>query len=129
MHPTLVRTKRLSYYEENTIFPTKEREHVLKQFNTILKKEKSISATKGKANSDKEGLERAYKQGDAYSYNNTLYIAGSHTSKDWYDDVTKNPFRGDVTHSTIYQEAEQILKSNSNITNLVGHSLGGSVAL
>jgi pimeloyl-ACP methyl ester carboxylesterase len=75
------------------------------------------------------GLQRAYQQGDAYPFGNTLFIAGSHTAKDWYDDVTKIPFWGDVRTSTRYQQAEKALKANPNITRVVGHSLGGSVAL
>lgn len=56
-------------------------------------------------------------------------MAGSHTAKDWYDDVTKIPFWGDLRNSTRYQEAEKALNANPNIKNVVGHSLGGSVAL
>lgn len=78
---------------------------------------------------DAEGLQRAYEQGDAYPYGDTLYIAGSHTLKDWFDDVTKVPFYGDLTQSTRYQQALKALKANPDITRVVGHSLGGSVAL
>lgn len=87
------------------------------------------AALRGKGITDTEGLQRAYEQGDAYPYGNTLYIAGSHTAKDWYDDVTKVPFWGDVRNATRYQQAEKALKANPNITRVVGHSLGGSVAL
>lgn len=41
---------------------------------------------------DAEGLRRAYEQGDAYSHGKTLYVAGSHTARDWMDDVTRIPF-------------------------------------
>jgi pimeloyl-ACP methyl ester carboxylesterase len=58
-----------------------------------------------------------------------LYVAGSHTAKDWFDDFTKVPFYGDLRNSTRYQQAEKALKANPNIKNIVGHSLGGSVAL
>jgi hypothetical protein len=74
-------------------------------------------------------LERAYAQGDACAYGDTLFIAGSHTPKDWYDDVTKVPFWGDLRDSTRYQAAEKALNANPNIKHVVGHSLGGSVAL
>ena len=40
---------------------------------------------------DAQGLERAYKHGDYYVHGDTKCIAGSHTTKDWYDDVTKIP--------------------------------------
>ena len=36
---------------------------------------------------------------------------------------------GLTRYSQRYQEAEKMLKDNSQITNVVGHSLGGSVAL
>ena len=83
----------------------------------------------GKGITDDEGLDRAYSQGDAYAYGNTLYIAGSHTARDWYDDVTKVPFYGDLRNAERYKQAEKALKANPNITKVVGHSLGGSVAL
>ena len=78
---------------------------------------------------DTEGLERAYQQGDAYAHGDTLYVAGSWTGKDWYDDLTKVPFWGDLKNATRYQQADKALMANPNIKNVVGHSLGGSVAL
>ena len=45
---------------------------------------------------DAQGLERAYQHSDYYIHGNTMYIAGSHTAKDWYDDVTKIPVWGDL---------------------------------
>ena len=41
---------------------------------------------------DAEDLAKAYAQGDTYKYGKTLYIAGSHTIRDWYDVFTKIPF-------------------------------------
>ena len=40
---------------------------------------------------DAEGEDRAYAQGDTYVEDDKLYIAGSHTLTDWFDDVTKIP--------------------------------------
>lgn len=88
-----------------------------------------MSALVGPSVNDKIGLSRAYSQGDTYARGDTLYIAGSHTAKDWYDDVTKVPFYGDLRNATRYQAAEKALKANPNIKRVVGHSLGGSVAL
>jgi len=79
--------------------------------------------------SDAEGLARAYSQGDAYTHGGTTYIAGSHTARDWWDDVTKVPFWGDVRKSERYQQADKALKANPKVTRVVGHSLGGAVAL
>jgi len=78
---------------------------------------------------DKQGLERAYAQGDTYIWGDTLYIAGSHTPQDWFDDLTKVPFWGDLRGAERYQAAEKALKENPNVKRVVGHSLGGSVAL
>ena len=77
---------------------------------------------------DKEGLDRAYQQGDAYTRNTTMFVAGSHTARDWYDDVTKIPFWGDVKKSERYQQADKMLKANPQIRTIVGHSLGGAVS-
>ena len=87
------------------------------------------SMLRGDDITDAQGLRRAYHQGDSYPCGNALYIAGSHTGEDWFDDVTKVPFWGSVTRATRYQQAEKALKANPNITRVVGHSLGGSVAL
>jgi hypothetical protein len=78
---------------------------------------------------DREGLDRAYQQGDAYTRNTTMYVAGSHTARDFYDDVTKIPFWGDVKNSERYQQADKMLTANPQIRTITGHSLGGSVAL
>ena len=58
-----------------------------------------------------------------------MYIAGSHTGQDWYDDATKVPFWGDLRDSARYTAAEKALSEHPEVTNVVGHSLGGSVAL
>ncbi len=57
-----------------------------------------------------------------------MYVAGSHTMRDWYDDVTKTPMRGDVKNSERYQQADKMLTANPQVHTSVGHSLGGSVA-
>jgi pimeloyl-ACP methyl ester carboxylesterase len=88
-----------------------------------------VSALAASSITDAEGLSRAYSQGDTYARGDTLYIAGSHTAKDWYDDFTKVPFYGDLRNATRYQAAEKALKTNPNIRRVVGHSLGGAVAL
>ncbi len=77
---------------------------------------------------DREGLDRAYQQGDTYTRGSTMYVAGSHTARDWYDDITKIPFWGDVKESERYQQADKMLKANPQIRTIVGHSLGGAVA-
>jgi len=78
---------------------------------------------------DAQGLERAYQHGDYYIHGDTMYIAGSHTAKDWYDDVTKIPVWGDLRDSTRYKAARDALMENPQVKRTIGHSLGGSVAL
>ena len=48
---------------------------------------------------DAEGLSKAYKHGDYYVHGKTMFIAGSHTTRDWFDDITKIPAWGDVRDS------------------------------
>lgn len=78
---------------------------------------------------DTQGLNRAYKNGDTYVFGDTMYIAGSHNLRDWYDDITKIPFYGDTRNAARYKAAEKVLLDNPNIKNLVSHSLGSSVSL
>ena len=78
---------------------------------------------------DAEGLARAYAQGDAYTHGTTTYIAGSHTARDWFDDFTKIPFWGDSHKIYRMQMAQKALAANPQTTRVVGHSLGGAVAL
>ena len=86
---------------------------------------------------DEKGLddayENAYGQGTAYDpATKTLYIKGSSTPTDWADDATLIPF-GQTAHSERYQQAmkayDDLLKRGNEVKRLVGHSLGGSVAL
>ena len=58
-----------------------------------------------------------------------MYLVGSHTAKDWYDDVTKIRLWGYLRNSTRYQAAKAALMENPQIKRIFGHSLGGSVAL
>ena len=78
---------------------------------------------------DAQGLERAYAAGDYYIHGNTMYIAGSHTAKDFYDDVTKIPVWGDLRNSSRYQAAHEALMQNPQVKIVIGHSSGSSVAL
>ena len=81
---------------------------------------------------DAEGLRRAYEQGDAYTHGSTLYVAGSHTVRDWVDDFSRipvwKPLFGGSKAIHRYQMAEQARKATKPDT-VVGHSLGGAVAL
>ena len=78
---------------------------------------------------DSEGLRRAYAQGDYYVHGKTMFIAGSHTQRDWFDDVTKIPAWGDLRNSERYQKVQKPFEAQGQIDTVVGHSLGGSVSL
>ena len=61
-----------------------------------------------------------------------MYVAGSHTARDWMDDVTRIPFWkplfGGSHGIQRYQTAAKAAEATKPET-VVGHSLGGSVAL
>ena len=79
---------------------------------------------------NENGLDFAYMNKDNYLHSNddTLFIAGTQTSRDWFDNLKNIPF-GDITKSKRYKDADDHLKNNPNINRLVGHSSGGNVAL
>ncbi len=77
---------------------------------------------------DKEGLHKAYEATDKlFASGETLYIAGTSSLRDVWDDL-KIPFHL-TSKSDRYQHASKYLETDQKITKLVGHSLGGSVAL
>ena len=148
--------------EGSEVLPAKNRPFKLKarmptpNAPSVLDDGKAVKSDplKGDAITYAQGLERAYEQGDAYAKGKSLFIAGSHTAKDWFDDFTKIPKyqyvppgffpvidamnskvgryflgTGDLTQSTRYKAAEKALRANPNIEEVVGHSLGGAVAL
>jgi len=112
-------------YIRNTKFKT-SKPYVLREWNQF---NKDPRAPVVKAMTDSEGIRKAYQHGDYHVFGDSLYIAGSWTAKDWYDDFTKIPFWGDTRNATRYIEAEKALKANPQIKTVVGHSLGGAVAL
>ena len=107
-----------------------------------------------KIKTDAEGMDKAYAQGDAFGQDEKMFVAGSHTGRDWFDDVTKipqwqmvpaglNPVTdimntwwgrkilgtGDLRQSERYQKARDYLVAHPETTLLEGHSLGGAVVL
>ena len=84
---------------------------------------------------DEAGLEAAYKNPLGTSYDpstQTEYVKGSSTARDWFDDVSLIPF-GQTAHAERYKQAEKAYNtleaSGQPVKRIVGHSLGGSVAL
>ena len=82
---------------------------------------------------NQEGLEKAY-QAPNYIYQDgsTLFIGGTQTARDVWDDITKIPF-DKVDQSKRYQDANKIVENNilqnHPIQNIVSHSLGSAVSL
>jgi hypothetical protein len=77
---------------------------------------------------DKAGLDKAYgRDSKLYTHGDTLYIAGTSSFQDVWDDL-KIPFK-QTDKSMRYRKAVEVLKTNNDIKNVVGHSLGGAVAL
>ena len=74
--------------------------------------------------SDKEGLEKAYSLTDkVYVHGDTMYVAGTSYLRDAWDDL-KIPF-SQTAKAQRYIDADAMLAKNPQVTNLVGHSLGG----
>ena len=63
----------------------------------------------------------------------TLYVRGSVTKQDWIDDFTKIPAWGNSRDIEMYQNAkktyDRLISQGKPVDRVVGHSLGGSVAL
>jgi hypothetical protein len=87
---------------------------------------------------DEAGMDKAYGDETATGVyydpaTKTEYVKGSVTKRDWFDDFTKIPFWGDIHDAERLQQAEQayndLLMQGKPVDRVVGHSLGGSVAL
>lgn len=84
---------------------------------------------------DEEGLTKAYSNPKGTSYDPTTqteYVRGSVTPRDWFDDFSLIPF-GNTAYSERYSQAmktyNDLQSSGQPVKRVVGHSLGGSVAL
>lgn len=77
---------------------------------------------------DRDGLDEAYKDPrGVYTAGDTLYVAGTKSLGDAADDISI-PLR--LTNTTArFQDAARTLNKNPQVTRVVGHSLGGAVAL
>ena len=77
---------------------------------------------------DRAGLDKAYSlESGSYPVGDTLFVAGTKSLQDVWDDI-KIPF-GLTSFSDRYQQADRVLEANPQIRRVVGHSLGGAVAL
>jgi hypothetical protein len=78
---------------------------------------------------NEEGLEKAYNSPNyLYKDGDILYVGGTQTARDAYDDISKIPW-GLTRYSQRYQDADKVVQQDPSIKTLSGHSLGGSVAL
>jgi hypothetical protein len=89
---------------------------------------------------DEQGMTKAYDDTTATGvyYNpqsRTMYVKGTvpTSAKDWWDDVSKIPAWGDIHDADRMQQAEaaykDLISQGKPVDRVVGHSLGGSVAL
>ena len=77
---------------------------------------------------DKQGLDKATAAHDkVYVHGNTMYVAGTSNLQDVWDDF-KIPF-GKTSQAQRYKDADALLAKNPQVSNLVGHSLGGATVL
>ncbi len=58
-----------------------------------------------------------------------MFIAGSHTAWDGFDDFTKIPSWGDLRESERSQKVFEEFNNRGEIGTMLGHNLGGSVSL
>ena len=98
------------------------------KYNKQIPQVKNIGLQNNFHYKNKLGLDKAYESNKStYIDGDTLYIAGTKGLKDWYDNFTKLPF-GLTRHADRYKDAEQALRENPQVKNLVAHSLGSSVS-
>ena len=77
---------------------------------------------------DATGLDRAYAADDSvYVHGDTEYVAGTKTLSDWATDPLIA--LGMTSSTKRFGEATGVLTKNPQVRHIVGHSLGGSVAL
>ena len=77
---------------------------------------------------DRVGLDKAYQDPrKVYMEGDSMYVAGTSSLGDAADDLAL-PF-GLTRGTQIYTDAERVLKASPKIRRVVGHSLGGAVAL
>ena len=85
----------------------------------IYTNNKPISYVKFRQTNDfhavnEEGLDTAYEnnQNHLHSNGDTLFIAGTKTGQDWYDNIKNIPI-GDITKNKRYKDADDHLKKQS----------------
>ena len=89
---------------------------------------KNVGFSSNFHNTNKLGLSKAYASDNSTHIDgDTLFIAGTKTARDVFSDWIKIPL-GLTRYSKRYKEAEDVLKANPQVKNLIGHSLGSAVS-
>ena len=100
--------------DERVVIASNRQQKLLKQLQDI---------------SDEEGLKRAYDTKDGlYQHYNKLFISGTKDPIDFVDDL-KLPFDDTLNMTTRGRTADKYYRSHHEIDTVIGHSLGGAVAL
>ena len=91
------------------------------QLNSMLEANGKISNT--------QGLKMAYdRDNKVYVRGNKMFIGGTVTANDWKENFTKLK-TGGIRDMERYKEARRVLLENPQVDTLLGHSMGGSIAL
>ena len=97
------------------------------KFNNKIPSVKNVGFSSNFHNINKLGLSKAYASNNSTHIDgDTLFIAGTKTARDVFSDWIKIPL-GLTRYSTRYKEAEEVLKANPQVKNLIGHSYGSKV--
>ena len=100
----------------------------MKYNNKIIPLVKNVGFSNNFHNTNKLGLSKAYASDNSTHIDgDTLFIAGTKTARDVFSDWIKIPL-GLTKYTKRYKEAEDVLKANPQVKNLIGHSLGSAVS-
>ena len=98
------------------------------KYNNKIPLVKGVGFSSNYHNINKLGLGKAYASNESTHVDgDTLYIAGTKTARDVFSDWIKIPL-GLTKYTKRYKEAEDVLKANPQVKNLIGHSLGSAVS-
>ena len=103
------------FNDERVVIASHRQQKLLKQLRDI---------------SDEEGLKRAYDTNDGlYQHYNKLFIAGTKDFPQDHIDDLKLPFDDTLNKTKRGRDADAYYRSHHEIDTVIGHSLGGAVAL
>ena len=98
------------------------------KYNTKIPLVKNVGFSSNFHNTNKLGLSKAYaSDSSTHIDGDTLFIAGTKTARDVFSDWIKIPL-GLTKYTKRYKEAEDVLKENPRVKNLIGHSLSSAVS-